>query len=122
MTRQTSIPGGILAMLIAAWTFPSNHGPLPITMASLNRLDWPGILLCLSGSTFLLVGLELGGVEYAWDGSLIISSLVLSGVSWIGFAAWEFCLAWMTPGYFRVALPVFPIWLTRCRVVVAAFM
>ncbi|KAF7595516.1 hypothetical protein BBP40_005852 [Aspergillus hancockii] len=111
-------PGGGIAIALAVWIFPVNDGPLPINWLSFKRLDWLGIILSLSGSVFVLVALEQGGIAYPWGSPFIIICFVISGFSWIGFGVWETYLTSKREQW--SILPVFPVWLARRRVLCAA--
>ncbi|PYH67690.1 putative MFS multidrug transporter [Aspergillus vadensis CBS 113365] len=119
-----NIPGGGLALAIVIWFFPRNDGRLPINRLSFNRIDWPGILLSLIGSVFLLLALEEGGSAFSWDGSLIVVSFIVTGAAWIAFIAWEIYVAMVysrrTSSFASKMMPVFPIWLIRRRIVCAS--
>ncbi|GKZ27177.1 hypothetical protein AbraIFM66951_001784 [Aspergillus brasiliensis] len=119
-----NIPGGGLALAIVLWVFPRNDGPLPINRLVFNRIDWPGILLSLVGSVFLLLAVEEGGSAFPWNGSLIIVSFIMSGAAWIAFVGWEMYVALVynkrTSYFASQMMPVFPVWLVRRRIVSAS--
>ncbi|RHZ54245.1 uncharacterized protein CDV56_106912 [Aspergillus thermomutatus] len=123
-----NIPGGGLAIGLVIWVFPRNYGPLHISISSLNRLDWPGIVLSLAGSIFLILALEEGGGDYGWNSGLIIASFALCGICWIAFTIWEVLLGFAAHkknlgfSFARVMLPVFPVWLIRRRIVTACLL
>ena len=54
-----------------------------------SRIDYPGFALLIAASAFLIVALEESGIQYAWSDPIPIAFLVLSGLLWIAFFAWE---------------------------------
>ena len=56
--------------------------------SSLKQLDIVGAMLFLGLSIPLVAGLQEANVSYAWSSGVIITLLVLSGLSLIGFTAW----------------------------------
>lgn len=55
----------------------------------LSRIDFLGFIILLAACAFFVVALEESGTRYAWSSALPITFLVLSGLLWIGFFAWE---------------------------------
>lgn len=55
----------------------------------LNELDLPGAVLLLAASTLLVFALQqAGGKRYEWNSPIIIGTLIVSAVCWIGLFAW----------------------------------
>lgn len=74
---------------------------------SLARLDFIGALLLLSASILLVFALqEAGAREFAWDSPTVISTLTVSGVCWIAFAAWVAAPIQKTRKSFTPILPI----------------
>jgi hypothetical protein len=97
--------------------FPNRAGSRTFGKATLQKIDWPGILLSLTGSSLLVISLEQGGVELSWRSLFIILMLVGSSLCFIGFGAWEYVL---TPREARMKMmPLFPTRLVSSRVVAA---
>jgi predicted membrane channel-forming protein YqfA (hemolysin III family) len=53
------------------------------------RVDYLGIFLLLSASVLLVFALEEGGTRYPWKSAVVISTLVIAIVFFIGFGFWE---------------------------------
>jgi hypothetical protein len=86
-------------------------------MATLQKIDWPGMILSLTGSSLLVISLEQGGVQFSWRSLFIILMLVGSSLCFVGFGAWEYVL---TPREARMKMmPLFPTRLVSSRVVAA---
>jgi hypothetical protein len=84
-----------------------------VSISTLKRVDTLGAFLLLLASVTLVFALEQGGSQYPWDNAAIIATLVISGLSWIGFVTWE---VWLErPGH--VQEPIFPMRLLKNRVV-----
>nr|POE51900.1 putative box c/d snorna protein [Quercus suber] len=60
---------------------------------SLRRVDWLGLMLCLGASILIIIPLQEGGDQWAWNGTLTIALICLGVVSWAAFASWEFLLS-----------------------------
>ncbi|KAI4724574.1 MFS general substrate transporter [Aureobasidium sp. EXF-10728] len=112
-----NIPCGVLVTVCVAFLFPNRAGTRTFGKTTLQKIDWPGILLSLTGSSLLVVSLEQGGVQFSWRSLFIILMLVGSSLCFIGFGAWEYVL---TPREARMKmLPLFPTRLVSSRVVAA---
>lgn len=71
---------------------------------NLQRLDFVGAALLLSGSLLLVSGLLEASIRFSWSSGVTIALLVLSAVSWTAFCAWE----WYVTSEERKQEPVFP--------------
>lgn len=60
-----------------------------LSKALLSKVDYLGFMLLFTACAFLIVALEESGIRYAWSDPLPIAFLVVSGLLWIGFFAWE---------------------------------
>ena len=58
----------------------------------MRRIDIPGAVTLLVANVFLVAALEEANSQYSWGSAFVVTSLVLSGVSWIAF----FGLSWWT--------------------------
>lgn len=58
-------------------------------MAKVKAIDFPGVLLALGGTAVLLLGLNWGGGEYAWDSVHVVATLVVGFVISVVFVAWQ---------------------------------
>ncbi|SJX64144.1 uncharacterized protein SRS1_14798 [Sporisorium reilianum f. sp. reilianum] len=72
--------------------------------SKLAKVDYLGILLVLSGSVLMLLGLNWGGQQYAWTSPHVLVTLVLGAVLYIAFGVVEARVA---------ALPLIPMRLFR---------
>lgn len=59
------------------------HNPKTPVKAGLAAIDWTGSLLIIGGTLMFLMGLEFGGVKFAWDSAAVIC-LIIFGVVTIG--------------------------------------
>ncbi|KAJ3574550.1 hypothetical protein NPX13_g4326 [Xylaria arbuscula] len=86
-----NVPFGVvlIASLYLAWPAGlgrQRHGGLD----AIRRIDVPGNILIIAACTLLVFALqEAGAYTFAWDHPVIILALVVSFLSWLGFAAWE---------------------------------
>lgn len=65
------------------------HNPRTPIKEGLAAIDWTGSLLIIGGTLMLLMGLEFGGVKFAWDSATVLC-LIIFGFVTIGiFAAYE---------------------------------
>lgn len=53
------------------------------------KIDWLGIFLGTSGLLLFLIGLQYGGSSYAWDSARVLAFLIVGGVTFLVFIAWE---------------------------------
>jgi len=92
-----SAPARAVAITLLAcsipFSFPYKHSPRYFKTISSrrtwNRVDLLGAFMSLAASILLVFGLQEAGVKDRWRSGAIISTLVLSGVLWIGFLWWE---------------------------------
>lgn len=49
-------------------------------------MDWVGVVLSIGAMVTIVMAINLGGVEFAWNSGSIIALFVVSGVLWIAFA------------------------------------
>ena len=94
-----SIPGGVVSFLLIAQFLPRSERSLNLDAkqlitskfqwSSLSRIDGFGMFLMLASSILLIFALEEGGTHYPWNGSVVVSTLVVAVVLGILFAAWE---------------------------------
>ena len=84
-----------------------------ISLQSLRRVDWLGAVLLLAASTLLVFALQEGGsTAFAWNSALIVSTLTVSGICWVGFFVWISYLSFGNGIRLRAIFP-FTIALTR---------
>ncbi|KAF4629376.1 hypothetical protein G7Y89_g8774 [Cudoniella acicularis] len=72
------------------------------------ELDIPGAILLLAASALLVFALQqAGGNRYSWNSPTIISTLVISGISWCILVAW---IVWLEYGNSKMAMKaIFPV-------------
>ncbi|KAK2872009.1 hypothetical protein FQN49_002629 [Arthroderma sp. PD_2] len=121
-----NVPAGAISWLLIYFVIPAHFPyapPSPAdkstsrgswikTISSFRQLDVVGAFLILAACSFAIAALQEGNFEYRWDSGLVISFLVISGVSWIAFIWWE----WFVYRHALKVNPVFPWRLTRNRV------
>ena len=54
-----------------------------------KRMDPPGTVILVAAITCLLLALQWGGQKYSWQNARIITLLVLFGVLFMGYVAWQ---------------------------------
>ncbi|KAK8016172.1 Major facilitator superfamily domain- general substrate transporter [Apiospora rasikravindrae] len=80
-----------LAGIMLAW--PSRHGSRSSMAETYKKLDLPGILLVIGGSTLLVFSLQqAGSFSMSWDSPVIVVTLTMAALCWIVFVAWEYFL------------------------------
>ncbi|OKL56681.1 hypothetical protein UA08_08251 [Talaromyces atroroseus] len=87
--------GGLAALLLVLVHIPdSNRDKQPKTLSSilstLPKLDPVGFFLFVPVAVMLLMALEWGGSEYAWNGATIIGLFCGAGAMAIVFFLWEY--------------------------------
>lgn len=64
--------------------------PREVIGTALKALDLPGFFLVSPAVVMLLMALEYGGNQYAWNSSVVIGLFVGSGVTFAIFMVWEY--------------------------------
>ncbi|OJJ05495.1 hypothetical protein ASPVEDRAFT_86841 [Aspergillus versicolor CBS 583.65] len=80
---------------------------------SLKRIDYFGIIASSIGIIFLLIPISGGGSYFEWDSPMVISMLVIGGLSLVAFLFIEWRVA---------ALPMLPMEFFKNKVIVALFL
>ncbi|THY60450.1 MFS general substrate transporter [Aureobasidium pullulans] len=112
-----NIPCGVLVTVCVAFLFPNETQSRRLGKPALQQIDWPGILLSLTGSSLLVISLEEGGVHFSWRSLFVVLMLVGSVICFLAFGIWEHVL---TPREASMKmLPLFPTRLISSRVVAA---
>lgn len=124
-SNKNSVPaaavGGILIFFILPAHFP-NVAPVangqststPVwakVKAAIHQVDFLGAFLVLTACSFIIAALQEGNYEYSWGSGLVVSFLVISGISWILFVGWE----WLICRRDLKMSPMFPWRLTQNR-------
>ena len=78
---------------------------------TIRKVDFIGMFSLLAASVLLVFALESGGTRYPWKSRTTISTLVLSGILWIVFIAWEMYLERTK----TTQEPIFPMGLLKAR-------
>ena len=115
-----NIPIGGLAggAMLIAW--PKDKRQRTFTSKAFQTIDILGCVLLLATSILLIFALqEAGAFVYAWDSSIIIACLVVSGVALISFMAWQTLLAAHPQWPMQL---IFPVSVALQRVMGAAMM
>ncbi|THV81104.1 MFS general substrate transporter, partial [Aureobasidium pullulans] len=106
-----------LVTVCVAFLFPNETQSRRLGKPALQQIDWPGILLSLTGSSLLVISLEEGGVHFSWRSLFVVLMLVGSVICFLAFGIWEHVL---TPREASMKmLPLFPTRLISSRVVAA---
>ncbi|KAF5855224.1 hypothetical protein ETB97_009653 [Aspergillus alliaceus] len=106
-----SLPPGAVAVMLFLIAMPAALGSRPPksiahlwpTMTLFRELDVMGAVLLLSGSLLLITVLNETNLEFEWASGTAIALLVVSGLSWMAFFAWEWLIDGR-PGF----QPIFP--------------
>jgi EmrB/QacA subfamily drug resistance transporter len=102
--------GGVaLAVLVL---FLELHNPRTPLKQGLAAIDWIGNLLVIGGVLMVIMGLQFGGVDFAWDSATVICLLVFGAVSVALFCIYESKFA---------SYPVIPPRIFRYRNSVSAY-
>ncbi len=69
-------------------------------LENMGRIDWFGVLASSIGIVFLLIPISGGGSYFPWDSPMVISMLIIGGLSFIafGFIEWKVASLPMLPG------------------------
>ncbi|CAG7922339.1 unnamed protein product [Penicillium olsonii] len=120
-----NVPAGVVGLLLLYFVLPahfpnpapaankpSTSTPIWIKMkAAFHQVDSLGAFLVLTACSFIIAALQEGNFEYSWSSGLVISFLVISGISWLAFIGWE----WLICRRDLKITPMFPWKLTRNR-------
>ncbi|OTB13104.1 hypothetical protein K445DRAFT_169866 [Daldinia sp. EC12] len=119
-------PAGVIATGLIAFVMPAKFPNIDdstslinfyskISRASLRRLDVIGAVLLLFSSALIVFAFEEAGSRYSWQSPVILSTIIVGGVLFIGFLGWEKVVD--RP---RAAQePIFPLRLMKSRLVSA---
>lgn len=102
----------VIALMLVSW--PHTVSPGGITF---RQLDLVGCLLFMATAVLLVLALqEAGAGTYAWNSSLVIACLTISGLSAIALTVWIWYFS--KPGSHRIS-PLFPARILRHRIILA---
>ncbi|CEJ93555.1 hypothetical protein VHEMI09135 [[Torrubiella] hemipterigena] len=109
-----NIPVGLVVMLILANFWPHDDAPHILSLSALRSIDFLGSIALLLGSGLLVFAMQQAGSwTMSWADPVIISSLVLSCVSWAAFVYRQMRLGSNRKSTIE---PIFPVRLMSCRV------
>ncbi|CAO2650354.1 Nn.00g016460.m01.CDS01 [Neocucurbitaria sp. VM-36] len=84
-------------------------------ISGLSIIDWPGMIMFIIGVGCIILAVQWGGTQYAWDSAAVVAPFVVGGVLCIAFFGYEYLLG---PGRFVARLfpkqvPIIPSTLFR---------
>ncbi|KAL2018286.1 hypothetical protein VTK56DRAFT_990 [Thermocarpiscus australiensis] len=79
-------------------------------------LDWAGVLLSVGAMVTLVIAINFGGVDWAWNSGASIALFVVSGILWIAFGAQQSLCVWTSK-----EKRLFPVDLLRQKMPVLLF-
>ncbi|KAI1163554.1 major facilitator superfamily domain-containing protein [Nemania serpens] len=89
-----NVPFGVVLVIGLYLAWPESLGRQPRGWDSIRRIDFLGNILIIAACTLLVFALqEAGAYSFPWNHPVIVLALVVSSLSWLGFAAWELCLS-----------------------------
>jgi MFS family permease len=107
------------AILLPAYllVIPST-APMPdkTQWQKIAMLDWAGILLSVCAMVTLVIAINFGGIDWAWDSGASIALFVVSGVLWIAFGVQQSLCVWTSK-----EKRLFPVSLLRQKMPVLLF-
>ena len=111
--------GGVaLAALLLAW--PDDKTKKSFTRTAFKSIDCLGCILLLAASILMIYALqEAGAYVYAWNSSIIVACLTVSGVAFVAFVAWQ---EWLASHPSLPVKMIFPMSVARQRVIFAAIL
>ncbi|KAF2404260.1 hypothetical protein EJ06DRAFT_194348 [Trichodelitschia bisporula] len=87
-----NLPADGMAALVLLF-FLDIHTPKVPLMAGLRSIDWLGAFTMAGATVMLLLGLQFGGVTYAWSSATVVCLLVFSALTFALFFAAQFKLS-----------------------------
>ena len=85
-----NVPIGGVALILLRIAWPRDRHQRSFTMKGILSVDVLGCLLLLAASVLLIFALqEAGAFVYAWNSSMVIACLCVSGVSFVAFVVWQ---------------------------------
>lgn len=82
-----NLPTGGVALAILVF-FLKLHNPRTPLKEGIAAIDWIGNLLVIGGTLMVLIGLEFGGVQFAWNSATVICLIVFGFVTLAIFCVW----------------------------------
>lgn len=91
-----------------------------LSLDAFKSIDFIGSISLLCSSGFLVFAVQQAGSQtFRWDSPEIITSLIISALSWMLFVGWEVLLETRR---WRTVEPIFPIRLMLRRVYLAGLL
>ncbi|RWA07202.1 hypothetical protein EKO27_g7907 [Xylaria grammica] len=88
-----NVPFGVVLVVGLYLAWPVRIGRQQRGFGAIRRIDFVGNILIIAACTLLVFALqEAGAYSFAWNHPVIVLALVVSVLSWLGFAAWELFL------------------------------
>lgn len=120
-----SVPAGAVGWLLLFFTLPAHFPnaaplaseqstPVPVLTkikTAIHQVDVFGAFLLLTACSFIIAALQEGNFQSSWGSGLVISFLVIFGVSLLAFVGWE----WFIYRRNLKISPMFPWRLTHNR-------
>lgn len=91
-----NLPCDGVAFLVILYFIKIETPKTPL-LKGLRAIDWAGSLAVIGGTSMLLLGLNFGGVSYAWSSATVICLVVFGIVLLVGFV------------FIEARIPVYPI-------------
>ncbi|KAL4874443.1 major facilitator superfamily domain-containing protein [Aspergillus karnatakaensis] len=105
-------PLAACSIVVGYFLIPDSK-PKDSLRANLKRIDYFGIVASSIGIIFLLIPISGGGSYFEWDSPMVISMLVIGGVSLVAF----FFIEWKV-----AVLPMLPMEFFKNKVIIALFL
>ena len=110
-----SVPIGVVSLALLVFFFPQRLPNEPsarsvathwsgVSLRLLQKVDIVGALMLLGACLLITTALELAAEGTSFASTVVLYSLVFSGVGWVGFVAWE----WVITTRRSVPEPVLP--------------
>ncbi|KAK3392957.1 major facilitator superfamily domain-containing protein [Podospora didyma] len=115
-----NVPFGVLALIGIYTLWPEERRKKYDGWTAISKIDFFGNMLLILASILLVYAIQEGGsFVWKWSSPVIIWSLVVSGVSWILLAMWEYYLFY---GDSKTVQPIFPLRLAMGRVYLSSLL
>jgi len=88
---------------VVLFFFLDIHTPTTPFLAGIKAIDWLGSLTIVGGTLMFLLGLEFGGVTFAWNSATVLCLLIFGVIT----IALFFLLEWKVPKYPLMPLRLF---------------
>ncbi|EMR66878.1 putative drug resistance transporter protein [Eutypa lata UCREL1] len=115
-----TVPFGVLSFVVMLFAWPRGvgHGQKLSPWDAIRKVDLVGNVLILCATTLMVFALqEAGTFTFSWNSPVIVMSLSLASLCWVGFMTWEIFLG--VKRHTRVE-PLLPLRLLAHRVYLGA--